>query len=471
MDSTSIESRYRERFAGSAALYERAVQVIPAGINHDVRRISPFPIYIDHAVGCRKWDVDGNEFIDYADGHGSLILGHAHPTLTRVMQEQAGRVTHASAPTEHEVRWAELVTEIVPCAERVRFVLSGTEATMLAIRLVRAFTGKSIIVRLDGHFHGWHDYAMIDWLPPFDVPSSAGVPIAVAATLRPVPVDDLDALEGALARNDVAGVIVEPDGAAGGTVPSSPTYLTGLRELTRRYNVPLIFDEVVTGFRLAPGGAQEYFGVVPDVATFAKAIAGGMPSGAVAGRRDIMEGLAFREDPEWNRRQRVRHMGTYSAHPMAAAVGSAVLELLKDGVVQDYTAQLADRLRAGLNAAMREAGVIGCTYGVRSCFRFLLDDPGELPDTRDSQEFLAEVPSLRLLAGTRPALREALHRALFLEGLDVLAGDHGWLSQAHTVADVDTSVDAFARALRRVIDEGWVRTTDSPIGTAWQTRG
>ena len=342
--STSIDEAYRARFPGSQVLYERAKDLMPSGINHDVRRIDPFPVYIERALGARKWDVDGNELIDYAVGHGGLILGHNHPVVLRAMLEQAAKVTHASAPTPNEVRWAELVTQLVPCAEKVRFVLSGTEATMLAMRLVRAYTGKTMIVKVDGHFHGWHDYALAHFLPPFDVPSSSGIPEEARGTLRPVPLDDLDAMERALAVGDVAGVILEADGPVVGTVPVREGYLKGVRELTRRYDVPLIFDEVVTGFRLSPGGAQQYFGVTPDLATYAKIIGGGAPSGAVAGRADIMDGLAFRDDPDWNRRGRVAHLGTYSAYPVAAAAGSAALELLADGTVQDQTAALADRL-------------------------------------------------------------------------------------------------------------------------------
>ena len=469
----TIDAAYRERFPGSAALYGRARDLMPSGINHDVRRIDPFPVYISHAEGARKWDVDGNELIDYAVGHGALILGHGHPAVLAAIRAQVERVTHAAAPTPLEVRWAELVRQLVPSAERVRFVLSGTEATMLALRLVRAYTGRSIVVRIDGHFHGWHDYAMVRWLPPYDVPSSSGIPDEIGATLRAVPLHDLDALERALALGDAAGVILEPDGPLVGTVPVPAGYLQGVRELTTRYGVPLIFDEVVTGFRLAPGGAQEYFGVVPDVTTFAKAIAGGMPSGAVVGRANILELIAFREDPAWNRRGRVKHMGTFSAFPVAAAAGVAALELLADGSVQDYTAGLADRLRAGLNTVLHEAGIAGCAYGLRSCLRIVLGDDDSLPDTADPAEFIAAASVPRLMEGIRQPLLGALHKAWFLEGFDFLAGHHGWLSQAHTTADVDTTVEAFARALRRAVDDGLIQPTrgaHSVVGSAGSAR-
>ncbi len=455
--STSIEAEYRARFPGSLSLAERARQLMPSGINHDVRRIDPAPVYIDRASGAYKWDVDDNRFIDFCMGHGALILGHSHPRVLAAMQEQTAKVTHASAPTPMEVRWAELVTEMVPSAERVRFVLSGTEATMLAIRLVRAASGKDIIVRVDGHFHGWHDTAMIHWLAPLDRPSSAGVARDIAAGVRSIPLHDLDALEAALAPGDVAGMILEPDGPVVGTVPVPDGYLQAVREITQRHGVPLIFDEVVTGFRLAPGGAQEYFGVTPDVTTFAKAIAGGAPSGAVVGRADIMEYIAYTGDPEHDRFERVAHMGTYSAHPVAAAAGATALELLQDGTVQDYTADLADRLRAGLNAELRERGVRGLAYGRRSCFRVIVGDDEDLPVADTAEGFLDKIDMQRLMAGTRPSIKSALHKANLLEGFDFIAGNHGWLSAAHTPSDVDEAVSAFGRVLDRAMTEGVLR--------------
>ena len=454
----TIEAEYRARFRRSAELYARAVTLMPSGINHDVRRLDPFPIYVDHAQGARKWDADGHELIDYAIGHGALILGHGHPEILAAIREQAGQVTHASAPTEHEVRWAELVTQLVPCAQKVRFVLSGTEATMLAMRIARGATGRDVIVRIQGHFHGWHDYAMLDWLPPYEVHSSAGVPDALESTMRAVPRDDLEALDRALAPGDVAAVIAEPDGPVVGTVPVDSAWVRGLREVTDRHGVLLIFDEVVTGFRLAPGGAQEYFGVTPDLATFAKAIAGGVPGAAVAGRADVMDHIAYSGDPERDRRERVVHMGTYSAHPMAAVAGSTALTLLADGSVQDRTAALADRLRAGLNDQLWEHGVPGAAYGLRACFRVVLGEVGDLPDTGDPAEFLSAADPERLMTGTRGPIKSALHKAFFLEGIDILAGNHGWISDAHTETDIDSSIDAFGRALGRVVREGLVRT-------------
>jgi glutamate-1-semialdehyde 2,1-aminomutase len=452
LTTPTIATEYAARFPGSMALWERARRRIPSGINHDVRRVVPFPLYMERAEGCRKWDVDGNEFLDLCTGHGSLLLGHSHPAIVKAIQEQAARFTHPSAPTPLEVRWAELVTRIVPCAEMVRFLLSGTEATMLAMRLSRAHTGRDVVVKIHGHFHGWHDYAMIGYMPPFDVPSSNGVPGVIGRTMRAVPLHDLAGMEAALRLGDVAAVILEADGPLAGTVPVPPGYLAAVRELTTRYGALLVFDEVVTGFRLAPGGAQQYFGVMPDLATFAKIVAGGMPSGAVGGRAEILGDIAFRDDPEWNRRQRVRHMGTFSAYPLAAAAGVTALELLADGALQDRAAALADRLRAGMNRALADARVAGSAYGCRSILRLIVGD--DLPLIYDPAEFVQAVPPARLIQNIRPPALQALHAAMLLEGLDVLGGSHAWTSAVMTEADIDDAVGRFARALHRATREG-----------------
>ena len=334
----------------------------------------------------------------------------------------------------------------------VRFTLSGTEATLLAMRLSRAHTGRDVVVKIHGHFHGWHDYAMIGYMPPFNEPSSNGVPAVIGQTMRAVPLHDLDAMQAALRPGDVAAVILEADGPLAGTVPVQPGYLEAVRELTARHGTLLVFDEVVTGFRLAAGGAQQYFGVVPDLATFAKIVAGGMPSGALAGRAEIMSDITFRDDPDWNRRKRVRHMGTFSAYPLAAAAGVTALELLADGSLQNRAAGLADRLRAGLNQAMAEARIGGSAYGCRSILRIIVGD--DLPAIHDPVEFVRAVPAARLIESIQPPLLQALHAAMLLEGLDVLGGSHAWTSAVMTEADIDDAVDRFARALYRVTQEG-----------------
>ena len=461
----TIFEDYAARFAGSRALWERARKLIPSGINHDARFINPFPLYMDHAQGCRKWDIEGHEFIDLCTGHGSLILGHGHPAILKALNEAANKFTHPSAPTPYEVRWAELVISLVPCAEMVRFQLSGTEATMLAMRIARAHTGRDIVVKIRGHFHGWHDYAMVEYLPPYEIPSSAGVPKAVAAAIRAVPLHDLAAMEAALAPRDVAAVILEADGPSGGAVPTPPGYLQALRDLTRKYGTVLIFDEVITGFRMAPGGAQEYYGVTPDLATYAKAVCGGVPGGAVAGKAEIMGDMAFRpDDPEYNRKKRVRHQGTFSANPITAAVGVAALEILKDGRMQDQAAQIADRLKDGFNNALREAGAAGCLYGTRSALRLIAGD--DLPKISDPIEFTTTVDAQRLLENVKQPLLKALQCAQLLEGIDLLGCTHGWTSGVMTEADVTETVLRWERALHRVMAEGYLSGKAKVFATA-----
>jgi glutamate-1-semialdehyde 2,1-aminomutase len=326
---------------------------------------------------------------------------------------------------------------------------------MLAMRLARAHTGRDIIVKIRGHFHGWHDYAMIEYMQPYEIPSSSGVPKVAAAAIRAVPLHDLAAMEQALAPRDVAAVILEASGPGGGAVPTPTGYLQSVRDLTKQYGTLLIFDEVITGFRLAPGGAQEYYGVTPDLATFAKAVCGGVPGGAVAGKAEIMSDMTFRpDDPDYNRKRRVRHQGTFSANPITAAVGVAALELLKDGRIQDRAAAMADRLKDGFNNAIREAGAAGSMYGTRSCLRLILGD--DLPKIYTPDDFTAAVDPQRLLLNVKQPLLKALQCAQLLEGIDILSCTHGWTSGIMTEADIDEAIRRWERALHRVIAEGYL---------------
>src|SRR5919198_5622786 len=225
--NSAIVADYRARTGGSAALYERARKVLPSGITHDARYLDPYSIHVAKAKGPRKWDVDGNEYVDYFGGHGALLLGHSHPAVTAAVVEQAGKGSHYGAGHELEILWGELVRQIVPSAERVKFTSSGTEATLMAMRLARAFTGKSIIVKMQGHFHGWHDYATIAMSPPYDEPISRGIPAEIQRTMRAVPPGDIAALEAALAPGDVAAVILLCN-------QLGTEFLSQVRDLTRR---------------------------------------------------------------------------------------------------------------------------------------------------------------------------------------------------------------------------------------------
>jgi glutamate-1-semialdehyde 2,1-aminomutase len=426
----TIPERYRQLHPKAAALFERAQQVIPGGITHDIRYLRPFPIYVERAAGPRKWDVDGHEYLDYWMGHGALFLGHCHPAVVKAIREQAARGTHLGASHELEVRWAELVRQLVPSAEMVRFTMSGTEATHLALRVTRAFTGKSKIVKFQGHFHGWHDGVAAGVHPPFEIPLSAGVPGAILDQVLLCPPNDIKAVETLLQRGDIAGVIIEPAGGQAGTTPTIPGYLQELRALTRRHEVVLIFDEVITGFRYAPGGAQAYFNVVPDLTTLAKIVAGGLPGGAVCGRRDLMSMMAHRGDPAWDRSERVAHAGTFNANPVSAAAAIATLEICADGALQARANKAGEELRRGLADAMKKAGVPGAVYGEVSIYHVSFEGkPG--------------------LAGfDRPRRGELYHLlrcALINEGVDCSL-HHGWISATHGEREIVATIAAYERA-------------------------
>jgi glutamate-1-semialdehyde 2,1-aminomutase len=433
----TILETYRARHPRSAALAERARAAIPGGITHDIRHLQPFPVYVDRASGTRKWSVDGHEYIDYWMGHGALFLGHCHPAVVQAVQAQMARGTHLGGSHELEVRWAELVNRLVPCAELTRFTMSGTEATHLAMRVARAATGRSKIVKLTGHFHGWHDGAAVGVNPPYDVPLSAGIPGATQDQVLLCPPNDIKAVEIALQRGDVAAVILEPAGGQAGTTPTIPGYLQELRAVTTRHGVVLIFDEVITGFRYAPGGAQEYFGVTPDLTTLAKIVAGGLPGGALCGRRDLMSMLAFRGDPDWDRSQRVAHAGTFNANPLSSAAAIATLELCADASLQARASKAGEELRRGLTEAMKRAGVPGTCYGEASIYHVSFEGkPG--------------------LAGfDRPRkgpLYHLLRTAILNEGVDC-SMNHGWISALHGDEEIERSVAAYERAFRAMAAE------------------
>ena len=450
--STTIDADYRSRFAGSQAMHERARQVIAGGITHDGRFLKPFPPYVAKANGARKWSVEGHELIDYAIGHGSLIFGHNDPELTAAMTSQVSQGTHLGAGHEGEVRWAEKVVELVPSAELVRFTASGTESTLLAMRVARGYTQKNTILKFEGHFHGWQDYALKGEKPPFEKASVPGIPNETLGTVAVVPSNDLAMLEERLVQGDIAGVIVEPSGASWTTIPLKEDFLQGVRDLTEKHGAVLIFDEVITGFRWAPGGAQERFGVTPDLTTMAKIVAGGMPGGAVAGKREMMEMIAFKDEPGWNKDRRVPQAGTYNANPLAAAAGAACLTKCADPSVQRFCDDLAAKLRTGLNEVFERREIPGFAWGESSVFHIAV---GELATNRRGSDLrMPEGVSAEFLKGSGGTdLAQTLEIGALLEGVHLFHAG-GFLSTAHTQADVDTTVQAIDTVLGRMDAEG-----------------
>ena len=440
----TILERYQQLHPQSAALHAEALRFFPNGVTHDIRYSTPFPIYVEHAAGSHKWDVDGHEIIDYVMGHGALLLGHAHPEVTRAVAEQLQKGTHYGACQQMEMRWADWIQRLVPSAQVVRFTSSGTEATMMAVRLARAFTGRQKVVRFSGHFHGWND-SLVGYAPATDAPPEAvGIPPAALEYQVIVPQHDNEALRRVLEdRDGVAAVIVEPTGASYGAVPMDPAFLAHVRELTERTGVLLIFDEVVTGFRVAPGGAQVLFGVLPDITCLAKVLAGGLPGGAVAGRREVLALLDFGDD-EWNLKRRVSHPGTFNANPLSAVAGSTCLSIIADGRPQKRAADLCRRLCQGMNAALRRAEVPGCAYGLSSMFHITIGH--EVPPPEDG--FLwrwDERPGPRV-PGMARGLLEALKRGMLNRGVDLMRNG-GLVSAVHGDGDVETTLAAFEETL------------------------
>jgi glutamate-1-semialdehyde 2,1-aminomutase len=420
----ALAAMWVEGRSTSVRLTKRARKVFPDGVTHDNRYQEPSLLYVERADGAHKWDVDGNEYVDYWMGHGSLLLGHAHPVIVRAVQDQVERGTHFGASHELEVIWGEIVQRLVPSARGglVKFTSSGTEATLLAMRMARAHAGKQKILKARGHFHGWHDYATFAMVPPFDRPNSRGIPEGLLGSMVDVPAGDLDALEKALAEDDeIAGVILVPGGGA--------DYLRGVRELTNRHQVVLIFDEVITGFRLAPGGAQELFGVTPDLTTLAKILAGGLSGGAVAGRADLFEPFLLKPwDSDWWRWGRIPHPGTFNANPLSAAAGIACLTIAANPSTQQAAAETAAEIRRGIVEILERQGVEGSAGGIAS---------------------IIEVAIGGLSAGD-PRFRLTLKVAMQVRGVDV-SGSSWWVSIKHSKDDVQRTLEAFDYALPWVI--------------------
>jgi len=448
LESSKIDTLYFDAHPTSYKLFERARQLIPGGITHDIRYLTPFPVYIERAKGTRKWAADGQELIDYWMGHGALLLGHLHPEVVRAVRAQLEKGTHLGACHPLEVRWAELVHRMVPSAERVRFTGSGTESTQLALRLARAYTEKNKVLKFEGHFHGWHDFATVGVKPPYQAPVSRGVPEEALGQVLLCPPNDIRALEKAL-EEGVGTVILEPAGGTSGTIPTDQAFLHELREVTRKKGVVLIFDEVISGFRFAPGGAQEYYGVTPDLTALAKILAGGMPGGAVAGHAQIMDLIAFRGEGEWDRHQRVSHAGTFNANPLAAAAGIVTLERIGDGDAQRRANRMGELLREGMTKAIATTGADVLVYGEASVFNYLVG-PARL---RLSLAELSSRTDHRALQTHNVTLHHKLRCAMILNGVDI-PPVHGWVSAVHTEEDIALTVQAFEKALQMLHAEG-----------------
>ena len=360
--------------AKSEAAFARAKQLIPGGVNSPARAfggVGGQPLFIDHAQGAYLYDVDGNRYIDYIGSWGPMILGHAHPRVVAALQEVAARGTSFGAPTEAESRLAELIIEAVPSVEKVRLVNSGTEATMSAIRLARGYTGRDLIVKFAGNYHGHVDSLLVaagSAAATLAVPNSPGVTAGTAKDTLVLSYNDVAGLKAAFAAHPgkIAGVIFEPVVGNMGCVVPSREFLQALREETARDGALLICDEVMTGFRVAYGGAQALFGITPDLTTMGKIVGGGLPVGAYGGKAEIMDHIL----PAG----KVFQAGTLSGNPLATAAGIATLEVLKEDPPYDRLEKLSAQLEQGLAEAAKAAGVPHTTARVGSMLTLFFHD-------------------------------------------------------------------------------------------------
>jgi glutamate-1-semialdehyde 2,1-aminomutase len=341
----------------SKRLFEKARKIIPGGVNSPVRAgkaVGIDPPFISRAKGCHLWDVDQKRYIDYVCSWGPMILGHAHPAVVKALQERVPKGTSYGAPTRLEVEMAEMITEMVPSIEMVRMVNSGTEAAMSAIRLARGFTGRDKIIKFEGCYHGHADSLLVSagsGVATLGIPGCPGVPADLAGHTLSLCFNDLGQVEEAMERfgREVSAIIVEPVPGNMGVVLPKEGFLRGLREITAKHGSLLVFDEVISGFRVGPGGAQELYGIEPDLTCLGKIIGGGLPVGAYGGRREIMASMA----PEGN----IYQAGTLSGNPLAMAAGLAVLKELRKRGVYEELEEKGGRLFAGLAGAARSAGL------------------------------------------------------------------------------------------------------------------
>ncbi|HEX9893109.1 MAG TPA: aminotransferase class III-fold pyridoxal phosphate-dependent enzyme [Gemmatimonadales bacterium] len=413
---------YRASHPGSAELHQRASDFFAArGATHFARVSAPFRPYITHALDARKWDVDGNEYIDYVMGHGALILGHGHPAILEAVQQQLVRGVHFGDNHALEVEWAGLIRGLMPAAERIEFFACGQEANLMGIRLGRLFTGRRQLLRFRWNYHGWAD--------ELAGPLAAGT---VADQVTLIPPNDLDLLEEHLSRREYAVLLIEGGGGyLAGRVPIAAEFYQALPELTRKYGTVLLLDEVVTGFREAPGGWQSVVGIEPDLTSIGKAVSGGLPAGGLLGRAALFEAL----NPNNARDRLVVHGGTWNALPLTCAAGIAACRLYQDGSPQRAALKMAERLKALGNDVLQRRGVTGRLYG-RSAVHLGFGAEGQ----ETSPETLQAHRRLDL---------HLLHR-----GVSTLLGEVFVLSSAHSRADVDQTVSAFDQSIGAMLEEG-----------------
>lgn len=414
----------------SDEIFAAAQKLMPGGVSSPVRAFKSVggqPIVFDRVKGAYAWDVDGNQYIDYIGTWGPAICGHAHPDVIHAIQAAAEKGTSFGAPSYLENVLAEMVIDAVPSIEMVRFVNSGTEACMSVLRLMRAFTGREKIIKFEGCYHGHADMFLVkagSGVATLGLPDSPGVPKSTTSNTLNAPYNDLDAVKKLLEENpgEVAGVMLEPIVGNAGFIPPDPGFLAGLRELTTEHGALLVFDEVMTGFRIAYGGVQEKFGITPDLTTLGKVIGGGLPVGAYGGRREIMEMVA----PAGAMYQ----AGTLSGNPLAMTAGIKTLELLRQPGTYEYLDRITSRLIKGLLDVAKDTGHAACGGSISGMFGFFFTE-GPVHNYEDAKK--SDLTKF-----------SKFHRGMLEQGIYLAPSqfEAGFMSLAHTDEDVDRTIEA-----------------------------
>lgn len=433
------ETGYAAVLAGSSRLHPRAQASLAGAATHDSWRQAPFAPAFVSAEGPYKTDVDGRRYVDLWMGHGSLILGHGDPEVMEAVREQLFRGTHLSGLTPVAIEWAEAIQFLVPSAGAVRFTSSGSEAVHLCFRAVRAATGRKVVVRLGGHYHGWHETALAGVVPPSAIGQVGESGVEV------LPHDDIDEIVDRLSAGDVAAVLLEPGGGGSGALDWSPDFLRSLRCACDSTGTLLAFDEVISGFRYAPGGVQGLTGVIPDLTILAKIMAGGLPGGALVGRREVMAVFAGADDPRSAARP-VIHAGTFNGFPLSARAGTVTLSHIADGSVPRQAEAAAEDLAEQVNRAARETGIDAGMFRNSSTVHLMLGAAAAGVPLAPSAE------AFRLI--TRQGdLHARLRRLLLMAGVD-MHPTHGWVSAAHDPATIALAAEGFRRAFMGLVEGG-----------------
>ena len=416
----ALTADYEKNRLKSKKLYVRAKKVLPAGVSYFIRYFEPYPFYVSHAKGSKIHDVDGNTYIDFWMGHYTHILGHNPASIRRAVEKQLQKGIHVGLCHEAEVALAEQVAKMVPCADMVRFTNSGTEASMYATRLARAYTDKDKIVKFEGGWHGGYDALQVAVKPPLDMPETSGLPEDAVRNTIVAPFNDIEATRQKTKNEEIAAFIIEPFLGSGGGIPAEKEFLQELRELSHKKDALLVFDEVITGFRLSPGGAQKFYGVIPDLTILGKILGGGFPVGAMVGKREIMERL----DAIVHKRPKLCFQGgTFSANPITMTAGLTMLKLLEDGSIILQLNKRGVKLRQQLKEIFERNQIDVQVTGEGSLFLVHF--------TRE------EIKDVHGVSRANQQRLDDYHSSLMANGLFFLPRKLGALSKAHAEADLE----------------------------------